>query len=321
MQETKRSVLQASARVFDPLGFLSPYTIRVKLLFQKLWKTRLDWDDPLPNDLAKPWRLWCSELPQLCNVAVDRCVLPKTGTRYCCELHIFTDASPHAYGACAYLRTVSDAEETKSSLQVAKCDTKFWTDSTVTLNWIRGEANRWKPFVRNRVIEIQEGCNKSQWRHCPGSANPADFLTRGLPVTALMGDKQWFEGPPWLSKSQEFWPISTENGCGHLSHIEEERKRGAIMTTYVETAVPALLDLGKYSDYQRILRITAWILRFVENGRATSKVTGPLTAMEVEKAEMFWIRRAQNESYPEELLALRQRREIAQGSKIARLRP
>ncbi|XP_064470239.1 uncharacterized protein LOC135384992 [Ornithodoros turicata] len=190
MQETKRAVLQASARVFDPLGFLAPYTIRVKILFQELWKTRLDWDDPLPSDL--------------------------------------------------------------SSLQVAKCDIKFWTDSTVTLNWIRGDSNRWKPFVRNRVIEIQEGCNKSQWRHCPGSANPADLLTRGLPVIALMGDKQWFEGRPWLSKSEECWPISTENGCGDLSHIEKERKRGAILTTYVETAVPTLLDLGKYSDYHRI---------------------------------------------------------------------
>ncbi|XP_064479081.1 uncharacterized protein LOC135392294 [Ornithodoros turicata] len=136
-----------------------------------------------------------------------------------------------------------------------------------------------------------------------------------------MGDKQWFEGPPWLSKSEEFWPISTENGCGDLSHIEEERKRGAILTTYVQATVPALLDLGRYGDYQRIIRITAWILRFIENSRATSKVTGPLTAMEVEKAEIFWIRRAQNESYPEEFLALRQRREIAQGSKIARLRP
>lgn len=33
-RNTKRSVLQASARIFDPLGFLAPYVIRVKMLFQ-----------------------------------------------------------------------------------------------------------------------------------------------------------------------------------------------------------------------------------------------------------------------------------------------
>lgn len=32
---TKRGVLQAAAHIFGPIGFLSPFTIRVKCLFQK----------------------------------------------------------------------------------------------------------------------------------------------------------------------------------------------------------------------------------------------------------------------------------------------
>ena len=30
-----------------------------------------------------------------------------------------------------------------------------WTDSRVALCWIKGEVHRWKPFVANRVAEIQ----------------------------------------------------------------------------------------------------------------------------------------------------------------------
>ena len=30
-----------------------------------------------------------------------------------------------------------------------------WTDNSSTLHWIRGSATQWKPFVANRVIEIQ----------------------------------------------------------------------------------------------------------------------------------------------------------------------
>lgn len=32
-KDTKRGVLQAATRIFDPIGFLSPFTIRVKCLF------------------------------------------------------------------------------------------------------------------------------------------------------------------------------------------------------------------------------------------------------------------------------------------------
>ena len=36
-----------------------------------------------------------------------------------------------------------------------------WTDSMIVLGWIKGEASRWKPFVANRVLEIQELTNPS----------------------------------------------------------------------------------------------------------------------------------------------------------------
>ncbi|XP_064469944.1 uncharacterized protein LOC135384685 [Ornithodoros turicata] len=78
MSNTKRSVLQASSRIFDPLGFLAPYTIRVKIIFQELWKAELDWDTTLPNDISTEWRSWCSELPSLREVSMERCLLALT---------------------------------------------------------------------------------------------------------------------------------------------------------------------------------------------------------------------------------------------------
>ena len=46
---TKRSILQASSKQYDPLGWLSPITVRAKLLIQELWKQQVGWDDPLMN--------------------------------------------------------------------------------------------------------------------------------------------------------------------------------------------------------------------------------------------------------------------------------
>lgn len=57
-ENTKRSVLQSSARIFDPLGFLTPVTIRIMCLFQEMWERGLKWDEELPPDLARKWQQW-----------------------------------------------------------------------------------------------------------------------------------------------------------------------------------------------------------------------------------------------------------------------
>ncbi|GFY07635.1 uncharacterized protein TNCV_4095051 [Trichonephila clavipes] len=78
------------------------------------------------------------------------------------------------------------AKEVKKILD-QKCSTRafFWTDSQVTLHWIKGPSHRWKPFVANRVREIQSLTDPNSWFHCSGKDNPADLLTRGISVDAL----------------------------------------------------------------------------------------------------------------------------------------
>jgi len=54
---TKRHILSEMSRVFDPLGFLSPITVTVKLLFQKLWlpvriSGTLTCHDGIPSSIA-----------------------------------------------------------------------------------------------------------------------------------------------------------------------------------------------------------------------------------------------------------------------------
>ena len=45
---TKRQFLSCVASIFDPLGLIAPVTTSAKILFQRLWLEKLDWDDTLP---------------------------------------------------------------------------------------------------------------------------------------------------------------------------------------------------------------------------------------------------------------------------------
>ena len=55
---TKRLVLSVFSRMFDPMGLLTPYTMVVKILFQRLWELGIGWDEVIPEDFRKPFGEW-----------------------------------------------------------------------------------------------------------------------------------------------------------------------------------------------------------------------------------------------------------------------
>ena len=81
-----------------------------------------------------------------------------------------------------------------------------FTDSQVTLCWIRGVDKDWKPFVENRVEEIRRLVSAQHWNHCPGRDNPADIPSRGLNPVEHSLSELWRNGPDWLGHSVEGCP-------------------------------------------------------------------------------------------------------------------
>ena len=103
----KRSLLKISAKIFDPLGLLSPFTIQWKVLFQELCIERTDWDDQLKGDHLKKWKSLILELQTLNSVCIPRCYFDyPSGNLKAAELHCFSDASEKAYAASIYVRSI-----------------------------------------------------------------------------------------------------------------------------------------------------------------------------------------------------------------------
>lgn len=72
---------------------------------QELWEQKIEWDEPLPQEMQDKWATFRQQLRQLTGVTVPRHVIihhPET-----IELHAFSDASERAYGAAIYMRSIS----------------------------------------------------------------------------------------------------------------------------------------------------------------------------------------------------------------------
>lgn len=55
----------------------------------------------------------------------------------------------------------------------------FWTDSSITLAWIKSPSSKWKTFVAHQVSEMQDITNLNEWNHVSTQDNPADLISRG----------------------------------------------------------------------------------------------------------------------------------------------
>ena len=127
------------------------------------------------------------------------------------------------------------------------------------------------------------------WYHVRTSDNPADIGSRGGEVT---NHALWWNGPEWLSNKAS-WPPDIVTSATQESLVEAKAKRDLLSVAVA--AADELDDLLEKSSRWRTIRVTAWILRFIQNSPAKKikRLGGPLTADETKKAELFWGKRVQ----------------------------
>ncbi|GFT60451.1 integrase catalytic domain-containing protein [Trichonephila clavipes] len=219
---TKRNILAASHKVFDPLGITGPVLLLPKLWLQSLWKSQIGWDQEVDVKTSQDFLKWLKELEYLKLVQVPRWLHCDSGFQHI-SLHFFCDASKLAYSAVVFLRadigSTVHIQLVQSKTRIAPCGKKettiarlkllgaaisvlkefptdnvyFWTGSTTVLAWLK-RKEPWGVFVYNRVEEIRKLTPVKAWRHVLGSLNPADCPNRGCSAKQLCSSKFW-EGP------------------------------------------------------------------------------------------------------------------------------
>ena len=98
---TQRKILFVVSSVFDPLGFVSPFTIRGRLILKELWQlVGQAWDKPTPAKIKCLFEDWKSDLALVSTFKIQRSILNESFVDCSHELHVSVDASQ---SACALL--------------------------------------------------------------------------------------------------------------------------------------------------------------------------------------------------------------------------
>lgn len=318
---TKRRILSKLAKIYDPLGLVSPVTLEGKMIYREVCKSQIPWDTEIQDPLRRRWMAWEKTLPK--EETVPRPIVEHREPVLSLELHVFGDASTRGIGAVVYSVVQQNGGKTrrlvtakarlaKESLTVPRLELVSahmaanlvmnvrnalqglpepkihgWLDSSVALHWIRGDG-QYKQFVANRVSKIKQH-PEIEWRHVPSEENPADLASRG---GSSNKKTPWWDGPKWLEDPAQ-WPDNPLTQPSTTSEAEAKVIREVLCATHAENVPDDYDKLLEKHNLHRTLRTCAWIARFTHNCKSTEKRSGPLTTEEINSTRLWWIKRVQ----------------------------
>ena len=173
--------------------------------------------------------------------------------------------------------------------------------------------------------EIRRLTSKNDWCHCPGKQNPADLPSRDTSAKDLTNNAIWWNGPEFLYQLETEWPTNESIHFGDEEALKEDAKNAVNIThslvnsTANEPTTPKvdnLIDITRFSDLTKLLRVTALVVKFVNKLKSTVRTksnsgsgTKILTALELTNAEELWIMAVQASSFDEEIKFLRDHRQ------------
>ncbi|XP_076081076.1 uncharacterized protein LOC143051991 [Mytilus galloprovincialis] len=332
---TKREVLRQSSRIYDPLGILSPITVRSKMLMQNIWEKNFNWDELLPDSTITEWVNIRQDIQKATKTVIPRHYSDESSdTNNDNVIHVFTDYSMKAYGACAYIvangksslimaknrvaplkqLTIPRLElmaavigsrllaHFRNTLQITRA--VLWSDSQIVLTWLSSKKTL-KPFISNRVKEITELTEELTWRYCPSESNPADLLSRGITIDKFKDNRLWMHGPDWLTV-EDNWPEWHTDEAIILSTIaQQEVVVDTVQATqnkfsiHMIQGIGNVIDLNRFNSFKKLLRITAYLRRFITNCGTRAIQTGMLNTIEIQNASITWIQYTQKKHYSE----------------------
>lgn len=327
---SRRIILRQVASIYDPLGMMTPFTLKMKLLMRDLVVSmnadgkKIGWDEAIDEESRQKWMLVFKEMFEMEHISFNRCFKPKDAVGNP-DLVVFCDGSMKAFGAVAYVRWRLMDGSTECALVTSKSklaplrqvtiprielcgavlacrlrqfieEEMEWsfdsiihiTDSEIVRGQIQRDSFRFNTYVGNRIAEIQEKSQPSEWYWVSTDNNVADMCTRGCTPSLLHENSVWQLGPEFLRWPKGDWPISQHCGV-ELPDVLFTRE-GKSSCAIAEVNV--LPDIDRFSDYDKLINVTARVLNVLQF-RSLFQLFREPDAQELLKAEMFWIKQVQ----------------------------
>ena len=148
----------------------------------------------------------------------------------------------------AAVYSVRAANQLKRELSLNVVREIFWTDSQVSLGYIKNETKKFKIFVSK----------KDQWKYIPTNQNPADLASRGIEADSADKVHFWNYGPDFLWTDESKWN-KYDIDC-HMQENDTEVKSMKVNDATIQSSI--LESLEGIGSWTRLRRVVTLIILF-----------------------------------------------------------
>ena len=158
--------------------------------------------------------------------------------------------------------------------EIAEENIYYFTDAAVVMYWIYSGSTSQSIFVANRLRKVRGSSDVERWGHVDTTENPADYPSRGCSLADLIGNNMWWNGPKFITKDIHSGK-STLKGydIAYKLPVPEEVREEVRISMLVSASdscvkhinVSKIVDINKFSSYQKLMLTTQFILKFVKN--------------------------------------------------------
>ncbi|XP_059054951.1 uncharacterized protein LOC131848997 [Achroia grisella] len=178
----------------------------------------------------------------------------------------------------------------------------LFSDSQIVLAWLKTESLKLEAYVANRVNVIRQNTARWRWLFVSSTENPADIISRGARPSELKDNKFWWHGPAFLRNSEYNFLLDDNNKVPAELPVEVNPCLSFSSNLVYQNVNPLayiIERLHKYSDINKIIRLLAYILRFLNNiNKNNSKIKSNfLSTSELNNALMTLIKYEQNKLF------------------------
>ncbi|KAG5666357.1 hypothetical protein PVAND_014391 [Polypedilum vanderplanki] len=210
----------------------------------------------------------------------------------------------------------------------------LWSDSEIVLRWINYPNMPLKAYAKSPIEEILNKSDQKEWRHVPTKLNVADIATKFKKIDFGDSNSLWFTGPEFIRHEISYWPPEVE-----LKPKIDEKLEVCVYNiakvNVIEVEFKSPIKLPKIDDpianeqqisnlpariratWIKIVRATARGLKLYMDGfiplvkskkyndAKTIEIIKAqnfniLTPLDLDRAELFLVRRAQRQNYSED---------------------
>jgi hypothetical protein len=115
--------------------------------------------------------------------------------------------------------------------------------------------------------------------------NPADLQTRGLSAAQLKTSALWWHGPKWLNNKDHLWPVWEPQNRTVLLEVDTDVDQVVTSTSTNTTGIHGIVDITRFSTLHSLLRVTAYVLRFISNCKTKRRYNLRTRKINISKAE------------------------------------